>query len=72
MQDLFDISDDVGTKLFPFKDQDQPVVCNDMPGVDGLGYLPSMGSVRSGNGVKQGIIPLADFKRKTQSAWIFK
>ena len=36
VQDLFDISDDVGTKLFPFKDQDQPVVCNDMPGVDGL------------------------------------
>ena len=66
VQDLFDISDDVGTKLFPFKDQDQPVVCNDMPGVDGLGYLSFMGSVRSGNGVKQGIIPLADFKRKTE------
>ena len=50
MQDLFDISDDVGTKLFPFKDQDQP----------------SMGSVRSENGVKQGIVPLTDFKQKRE------
>ena len=37
VQDLFDISDDVGTKLLPFNDPDLPVVCNDMLIVDGLG-----------------------------------
>ena len=40
------ISLDVGTKLFSFNDQDQTVVCNDMLGLDGLGYLLPLGSVR--------------------------
>ena len=47
VQDLFDISDDIGTNL---SDQDQP----------------SMGSVRSENGVKQSIVPLTDFKQKRE------
>ena len=47
MQDMFDISEYVGTNLF---DQDQP----------------SMRSVRSGNGVEQGIAPLTDLKQKRE------
>ena len=88
VQDLFPISEDVGTKLFPFKHQDQHVSRGQWgtshsfqevyyDGVQDLFDIsddvgnnlfdqdqPSMGSVRSGNGVKQGIVPLTDFKRK--------
>ena len=89
-QDLFDIPEDVGTKLFPLKHQAQHVslgqggTSHDLQEVyyDGVQYLfdisddvgtnlsdqdqPSMGSVRSENGVKQGIVPLTDFKRKRE------
>ena len=85
-QDLFDISEDVGTKLLPLKHVSwgQGGTSHDLQEVyyDGVQDLfdisddvgtnlsdqdqPSMGSVRSENGVKQGIVPLTDFKRKRE------